>query len=164
MSTQARQAVANSPKMRYTSPSQKADILDPKKTNTYLIAMLQWMLDNLWTPILVLAINSDHSPSGQHVVGCAIDIYPANWQQGEQSTCTDMMKAASKCPFVEAVGLGGITKRWKGNVNWQNDACQVKYFVLFDDNATDHLHVGCANNVDAPGVRAKCMGYTKYTG
>ena len=164
MSTQARQAVANNSKMRYTDSTQKSDLLDPAKTNTYLIAMLQWMLDNLWTPILVLAIKTDHSPTGQHYDGCAIDCYPANWQQGEQSTCTDMMSAASKCPFVEAVGLGGITKRWKGNVNWQIDSCQRQFFVLFDDNNTDHIHIAVANNVDKPGKRAQCMNYTKYTG
>lgn len=163
MSMEARQAVANSPKMRYTDSTQKSDLLDPAKTNTYLIAMLQWFLDNLWEPILVLAINSDHSPSGQHVVGCAIDMYPANWASGEQSTCQDMMTAASKCPFTEGVGLGGITKRWKGNVKWPSGACS-QYFVLFDDNATDHIHVSCANNVDPPGKRAQCLGYTKYTG
>lgn len=163
MSTQARQAVANSPKMNYTSSSQKADLLDPKKTNTYLIAMLQWTLDNLYLPILVLSINSDHSPSGQHVVGCAIDLYPANWATGEQTTCQDMMTAFSRNPFCEAVGLGGVTRRWKNNVRWPSGACS-QYFVLFDDNDSDHLHVSCANNVDPPGKRAQCLGYTKYTG
>lgn len=161
MSTQARQSVVNSPKMRFTAASQKADLLDPKKTNTYLIAMLQWTLDNLWLPILVLSVNSDHSPSGQHVVGCALDCYPANWATGEQSTCTDMMNAFAKNPFCEAVGLGGITKRWQGNVQWPPPAVG---FVLFDDNATDHIHAACANAVDPPGYRAKKMGYTKYTG
>lgn len=163
MSTQARQAAANSPKMKYTDGTQKSDLLDTTKTNTYLIAMLQWFQDNLWLPILVLAVKTDHSPTGQHYDGCAIDMYPANWQQGEQSTCQDMMTAASKCPFVEAVGLGGITKKWAGNVKWPTGT-DAKYFVLFDDNDTDHIHVACANNVDRPGARASATGYTKYTG
>jgi hypothetical protein len=162
MSTQARQAVANSPKIKYTDSSQKSDLLDPAKTNTYLIAMLQWFLDNLWLPIMVLAVKSDHSPTGQHYDGCALDCYPANWQTGEQSTCTDMMTAAAKCPFTEAVGLGGITKKWKGNVNWNQPGSQ--YSTVFDDNDTDHIHIACANNVDPPGKRAQAMGYTKYTG
>ena len=161
MSMEARQRVANSPKMYYTSSTQKADLLDPKKTNTYLIAMLEWQIDNSYLQILVLAINSDHSPSGQHVVGCAIDCYPQNWATGEQTTCTDMMKGFAKNPFCEAVGLGGITKRWKGNVQWPPPS---DCFVVFDDNDTDHIHASCANAVDPPGARAKKMGYTKYTG
>lgn len=164
MSTQARQLVAYSSKMKFTDSTQRSDLLDPSKTNTYLIACLQWFLDNLWEPILVLAIKSDHSPTGQHAVGCAIDAYPANWQSGERVSCVDMMKAAANCPFVEAVGLGGVTKNWKRDVVWPSTAQGGGYFVLFDDNATDHIHVAVANNVDPPGARAKFLGYTKYTG
>lgn len=165
MSAQAREAVANNGKMKYTDATQRSDLLDPSKTNTYLIAMLQWLLDNLWTPILVLAVKSDHSPTGQHSVGCAIDLYPANWQSNEHGTCVDVMTAAARCPFVEGVGLGGITKIWKAEIPWPTSSGGCgQYFVLFDDNDTDHLHLACANNIDPPGKRAECLGYTKYTG
>lgn len=162
MSQQARDALANNPKMRYTAASQRDDLRDPKKTNTYLIAMLEWLVDNLWTPILVLAVKTDHSPTGQHYDGCALDMYPGNWQTNEKQTCVDMMTALAKCPFVEAVGLGGVTKGWAGSVAWKQPGSQ--YSILFEDNSSDHLHAACANNVDWPGRRAQSIGYTKYTG
>jgi hypothetical protein len=160
MSTTARLSVANSSKMRFRNADQRNDILDPARTNTYLIAMLQWMLDNLWLPVLVLSVRTGRS-SGFHSIGCAIDIYPANWQQGEKQMCVDMMKACAKDPFCQGVGLGGITKQWRNDVIWPSPSVG---FVLFDDNESDHLHVACANTADPPGYRARKMGYTKYTG
>lgn len=160
MSTQAREAVANSSKMRYTNPTQKSDLLDPSRTNTYLIAMFQWFLDNLWLPELVLSVNTGRG-SGLHSVGCAVDMYPANWDSNEKQTCVDMMTAASRNPFCQQVGLGGVTKNWKSLVQWPPESVG---FVLFMDNDTDHLHIACANAVDPPGYRAKKAGYTKYTG
>lgn len=160
MSTQARQSVVNHSKMRFTSDSQKADLLNTSLTNTYLIAMLQWTLDNLWTPVLVLSVRTGRS-SGMHNAGCAIDIYPANWDSNEKQTCIDMMTACAKNPFCEAVGLGGVTKQWRSAVAWPS---QSVGFVLFDDNDTDHIHAACANSVDPPGYRAQKAGYTKYTG
>lgn len=160
MSTQARQLVVNSSKMRFTSSDQRTDLLDPSRTNTYLIAMLQWTLDNLWLPILVLSVSTGRS-SGFHSVGCAIDCYPANWQSNEKQTCVDMMTAFSRNPFCEGVGLGGVTKNWRSLVSWPPEYAG---YMPFDDNASDHLHAACANSRDVPGARAAAMGYTKYTG
>lgn len=160
MSSSTRERVANDSKMRYTADTQRADLLDPSRTNTYLIAMLAWQLDNLWLPVLVLSVRAGRS-TGMHAVGCALDMYPANWSSGEKATVVDMMNALAKNPFCQAVGLGGITRNWRSAVSWPAPSVG---FVLFDDNDTDHLHAACSNSLDPPGYRAKKAGYTKYTG
>lgn len=160
MSTATRIAVANDPKMRYASSDQKNDLLDPSRTNTYLIAMLAWTLDNLWLPLLILSVRTGRS-SGYHAGGLAIDLYPANWSSGERATCVDLMTACAKNPFCQGVGLGGITKNWRRDVSWPPESVG---FVLFDDNGTDHIHAAAANSTDPPGYRARKAGYTKYTG
>lgn len=160
MSTQARQLVANSSKIRFTASDQRDDLLNPQRTNTYLVAMLQWQLDNLWLPVLVLSLRAGRS-SGMHSVGCAVDLYPANWQTGEKQTCVDLMTALAKNPFCQGVGLGGVTKNWKQDVAWPSESVG---FVLFMDNDSDHLHASCANTADPPGTRARRAGYTKFTG
>lgn len=162
MSAETRQAVVNNVKLNFTDNTQKSDFLDTTKTNTYTIAMIQWLLDNVYGPLLVLSVKSDHSPTGEHYLGCAVDLYPANWRTNEYTTCLDLMKGLSKCPFVEAVGLGGVTKLWQNEVQWPPSGNYP--FVLFNDNDTDHLHAACANSVDKPGARAQLEGYTKYQG
>jgi hypothetical protein len=146
--------------MRYTAASQKSDLLDVTRTNTYVIAAMMWMLDNLWTPVLMLSVRTGRS-SGYHSMGMAVDCYPANWATNERATCIDMMTALARNPFVITVGLGGITKRWKGDVPWPRGDSP---FILFDDNDLDHLHFAVATTGAPPGTRAKRAGYTKYTG
>lgn len=160
MTTSSRLWVANHAKMRYTNAAQKNDLLTPSQTNTYLIASLMWMLDNLYLPILVLSVRTGRN-TGFHSKGMAMDVYPANWATNERGTCIDMMTALGRNPFVLTVGFGGITKNWSGAVNWPPASSPFFHFL---DNDSDHLHFAVADSVNPPGTRARRAGYTKYQG
>ena len=151
MSEQARQALVASPKISFTDDLQRTDLLDVSLTSTYLIALLQWLLDNCAEPIELLAVRSDHpTPDGTwaHTGGHAVDLYPSNWKNREQEAVVAVLKALAANPYCEAVGLGGVTQGWQDQVTWPS-----QYFVVFSDNTLDHIHCGTMNAVDPEGAR-----------
>jgi hypothetical protein len=151
MSQEARNALVANPKLSFTDDSQAADLKDENVTSTYLIAMLEWQLAHTSEPIELLAVRSDHpSPDGPwaHEGGMAVDLYPRNWQGREEEAVVSVLKGLADNPYCEAVGLGGVTQGWGGEITWP-----TLYFVCFNDNGSDHIHAGCANAVDPPGAR-----------
>lgn len=152
MSQAARDALVANPKLSFTDATQAPDLQNEMVTNTYLIAMLEWLLDNCSEPIEMLAIRTDHkTPDGPwaHSGGMAADFYPKNWQGREQEAVCNVLKALANDPYCEAVGLGGVTWGWVSYVTWPK-----QHFIVFQDNTLDHIHAGCANAVDPPGARA----------
>lgn len=151
MSQQERDALVANPNLSFTDASQSPDLQSELRTNTYLVALLQHLLDNCTEPVEVLAVRSDHTtPDGPwaHSGGMAVDLYPKNWEGREQTAVCNVLKALSENPYCEAVGLGGVTQQWITYVTWPSAR-----FVVFYDNTADHIHCGCANAVDPPGAR-----------
>lgn len=152
MSQEARQELVDNPKLSFRNASQKSDLLDANLTNTYLVAMLQKLLDTCAEPIELLAVRSDHPTEDgawEHSGGCAADLYPTNWQGREQEACVAVMKAQSENEYCEQFGAGGVTQQWVSYVTWPSPPSGVGF--TFNDNDLDHLHFSCANSVNQTG-------------
>lgn len=159
MSQAARDALVANAKISFTDSSQASDFQNENVTNSYLIALLQWQLDNCIEPIEILSVRTDHqTPDGPwaHSGGMAVDFYPKNWAGREEEAVTACMKALSENPYCEAVGLGGMTWNWVSYVTWPSGA--NSWWVVFQDNDKDHLHAGCANATAPPGARSNAGG------
>lgn len=147
MSTAAREALVA--RLHFTDDSQRSDLLDDTITNTYLIALLQDLVSGP-EAIEILAVRSDHpTPDGPwaHSGGMAVDLYPLNWEGREETACKSVLRSLAESKYCEAIGLGGVTQAWA-------PPSPSSFCVVFNDNDADHIHTGCANSVDAPGVRA----------
>ena len=139
MSTEARRKLAE--RLEYTNrSSQRADILDTSKTNTYLIDFLTKVADTCGHPILITALNSDHAPGTYHnTAGRAVDCWIADWQQVGDDKIVDLMSAAGKVaatgkPTLVEVGLSGTAIQFKTWVTWPPN-CYV-----FAENTPEHVH------------------------
>lgn len=149
MSIETRTQLIQNPKLSFTDETQESDLLNPDLTNTWLIQMLSTLLEDSLEPIMITAVRSDHPTSDSswsHSGGLAVDCYPKNWQGREQEAVVNVFRALVKNPYLWAVGLGGITQQWQTYVTWPTEN-----FVIFEDNAADHLHIGAAMNGGGPG-------------
>lgn len=149
MSIAARKQLAS--QLHFTDEDQRADIIDPGQTNTYLVELLQWLVWKCPSGILITALNSDHptydgGPHGNgHNAGKAADIWTAS---SDDTKVLEIIEALAKCPWAWTVGLGGSSKQYESYVTWPSGP-----FVFFEDNNTDHIHVQCANQYGI-GLRA----------
>jgi len=148
MSTKARQELIT--KLSFTDNTQRSDLLDANMTNTWLIQMLDTLVEDLiGEPITILAARTDHpTPDGAwaHSGGLAVDLYPKNWQGREQESVVNVFKAIAKNPYAWVIGFGGVTQQWQSYVTWPTEN-----FVAFNDNNSDHIHLGAAMNGGGPG-------------
>lgn len=155
MSQEARLALVRNPKLStkgylHVVGTQLTDLMDPLKTDTYLIAMLQWMCDNCPEPIELTAVRTDHESPDQiwlHSGGKAVDCYPKNWEGREQEAVCAVLKGFADNPYCENVGLGGVVQTWRTYVTWPS----WSGFWLFDDDVEDHVHAGSACPSDTTG-------------
>jgi hypothetical protein len=91
-----RQELVNSGHLIFTAASQSADLLDPAKTQTCLIAYLSDLITQYGHHIQVTAINTDHpswdgGPTGRgHNAGCALDGWPLS-----SATANDYVDASA---------------------------------------------------------------------
>lgn len=133
-------------------PQQRADLLDPGVTSTWLIQMLTTLVTDLPDePIEITAVRRDHpTPDGKwaHAGGLAVDLIPKNWQGREEEAFVNVMEALAENPYCKSVGLGGDAWGWESYVTWP-----TVQFIVFQDNASTHIHCGAANAVDPPGPR-----------
>ena len=77
--------------------------MDSLKTDTYLIAMLQWMCDNCSEPIELIAVRTDHPTPDQpwlHSGGKAVDCYPKNWEAVSKRRSARCSKASPTIPIA----------------------------------------------------------------
>lgn len=155
MSLEARKALVANPRL-HLNDSQKADLLDPKKTDTWLIAALTDLLHRCQHPILITALNSDHptydgGPDGHgHNAGKACDCWIADWQSVGDNRVIDLMKALAECPYVYTVCYGGsVAQEEAAEVAWPS----FPPFVHCNDNQQPHLHFQVQNAYGGPGLR-----------
>jgi|SRR5215469_7407759 len=142
MSQEARDALASNPNMVFQKESQRDDIRDQNKTNTWLIEFLTRLVQTAGHPILITALNSDHSPGTWHnPPGRAVDCWIADWQTVGDEKIIDLMNAAnaigaSNDPALIEVGLSGDAARCMDDVNW---SCS-NVFVEDWGDSNEHVH------------------------
>ena len=144
MSIETREQLVNDPRLVFSNGTQRADLLDPNKTNTWLIDFLADLLNRAGHPILLTAINTDHAPGTWHnPPGRACDLWHADWQATGDAAIIDVMQAiadigATRQPLTIEVGLSGEAAYLQTYVSWP-DGAEVFVETYGDDN--DHVHV-----------------------
>ena len=146
MSSKTREKLANDPRLvLQNKDSQRDDLLDSNKTNTWLIEFLVKLLDTAKHPILVTALNSDHRPGTLHEKGRAVDCWHADWATVGDEKVADVMRAAAAIgmggkPSLVEVGLSGDAARLKDSVKWPLSNVFVEDWG--DENEHCHFAVG----------------------
>ena len=155
MSLLARKSLID--RCQFLDDAAKADILDPTRTNTWLIAAL---LDV--APCLITSVRSDHSDDSLigahgHARGWAADIWSISAEPIEK-----LLARVAGSLHIWTVGLGGASIPFlqpadsfatirpfeQTPFRWPTD----NRFVLFRDNSTDHVHIQ-AGNAYGEGLR-----------
>lgn len=140
MSIQARQTLVK--KLIFQRDSQRADLLDPQKTKTQLIALLTEITK--FYPLEITAVRSDHhddSEKGEHchANGYAVDCWPLrsnqaeDYAQAESGTMSSFLRYAAASPWLHQIGLGGSADT-ETNRGWAGPTC-------FEDSNEDHVHI-----------------------
>jgi len=141
MSIEARQQLCN--RLIFQDDTQRADLMDPSKTQTNLIALL---LDLSQTfPIEITAVRSDHHDDSAlglncHANGYAVDCWPlqtnqpGNYYDAENPHFLDFLTVAAQSPWCYQIGLAGSA---------QTDAAvKASKGKSFMDDGADHIHLG----------------------
>lgn len=137
MSIAARQKLCD--RLVFQKDSQRADLLDPARTDSGLIAL---MLDVDTFHFEVTAVRSDHHDDGAngHAGGRALDGWPLNgptpgdYMDETSPHFADFLETLADSPWVYQIGLGGAART---EANFR--AAGPKGF---DDNDQDHIHAG----------------------
>jgi hypothetical protein len=149
MSVQARNELANL--LQFSDATQKPDLLDPSKTNTFLIQMLLDVAQRCPRPILITALTTDHPTvdggpgTHGHTQGFAFDGWTAT---GGDPGVADLIRALAASPYVWTVGAGGAAKNYLSGITFPSDG----KFIFFLDNNQDHVHAQ-AGNPNGQGLR-----------
>ncbi len=142
MSIESRQNLVS--KLFFQDTDSKSDLLNPNLTSTYLISILEDLV-NLGHFIEITAVRTDHHPDGylgvhSHQAGRAVDCWPLNSPKaGDYASAEGMcmrmfLMDLKKDSLVAQVGLGGSAFT-TGNMNLLGD-------LGFQDNGADHVHIG----------------------
>jgi hypothetical protein len=143
MSTETRQKLVDHPRLVLANHSQRAQLLDPQLTNTWLIQLMLSIVQSTGTPLLVTAINTDHSPGTYHnPSGRAFDGWNANWASAGDDKVRDILEVASWIsqsfkPQLVEVGLSGASTKYKDSFNYN---CS-KVFIESYSSANEHIHL-----------------------
>ena len=145
MSLQARQALVDSPNLK-TNAIQRADLLDPTKTQTGLIQLLTTICIDKGIIFQCTAIKSDHHDDSGLGLHCHFNGYCADGWFLKSHTLDDWMDASDprfqanlkECGILDyQTGLGG-------SAYTHADVVAVGRGV-FSDGDQDHLHLGALN-------------------
>lgn len=120
----------------------KADILDPTKTSTYLIAMLNYLvLEKKWPLELTIARTGHHDdgPHG-HYGGFAFDGWPLlkammdAWLDADSEQFQDFLRDVAAGPNLYQIGLTPDA--------WTPENIAAAGPTLFQDSGGSHVHIG----------------------
>lgn len=144
MSAETRQKLVDDSRLVLGQHTQKADLLDPAKTTTWLVEFLLRLLDTAGHPILITALNTDHKPGTYHSGGRGVDLWNADWASVGDDKIVDVMSAGGKIaatgkPTLVEVGLSGTAAKYKTYVTWP-PGCFV-----FVENTPEHVHFAVGN-------------------
>lgn len=144
MSVETRQALVDSPNLIFQNESQRSDLLDPNKTQTYLVAFLGELLDKGHI-IELTAVKSDHSDDSAlgehcHFNGWCVDCWPlASQEAGDYLDASDeefadFLSDAAEAQYHHQTGLAG-TAYTSSNMTAAGP-------TAFQDDGADHVHLG----------------------
>jgi len=142
MSQETRQKLVDHPRLVLANHSQKDQLLDANCTNTWLIQFMLSLVQSCETPLLVTAINTDHSPGTWHNdAGRAIDCWAANWASAGDEQVRFIMQTASyiSCsgkPKLIEVGCSGLAVNYMNDFQW----CCDNIFVEDYGRSNEHVH------------------------
>lgn len=141
MSQQTREALANNPKL-VVNAEQKAQICNVNIINTWLVEFLRQLVIYCPRPILITALNTDHSRGTWHnPYGRGVDCWNADWATNGDDKVIDVMRAAAKVgfaykPALIEVGLSGTAAYYKSYVTWPT----TNVFIEDYGKTNEHLH------------------------
>ena len=141
MSLEFRQKLVANSKLQFTNESQKQDLLDPTKTKTGLVAMLQYVLDHAQFGFKLTAVKTDHHDDSalgphSHFDGQAVDGWPID-SNGIYLDANDLsiwIEDIDDCNFIYQVGLAGSA--------YTQDNMELLGDKGFQDSGADHIHLG----------------------
>jgi hypothetical protein len=142
LSIETRQALVDDPRLVLSNDSQRADLLDPNLTDTWLVEFLLQLINTQAHPILVTAINTDHDPGTYHELGRGVDLWNADWEQIGDNAIVDVLDAAAMIgtdgsPTLVEVGLSGTAAEYAAYVAWPMTAT---VFVESYGDENEHVH------------------------
>jgi hypothetical protein len=137
--------------LSFNDPLAHADLDDPNKTDTYVIAALQDLQQRQKHRILITAVRSDHDDDSclgadAHAFGKSVDLWHADWATVGDDKIVDVITALLNNPYVWSVGLGGSAAQYLQK--FQALAAKIdSRLIVFQDNGSDHVHfqIGNAN-------------------
>lgn len=136
MTNQKRQWIAY--QLAYTDATQKSDLLNPAQTTDDLLNFLWDLLHvraGVWQrkALLITAVRADHptqdGPDG-HAGGNAVDFADNNGAPGH------LLADVQACSSAKGIGVGGEYRSYADALCGYSASSR-----LFEDNATDHIHV-----------------------
>ena len=145
MSTETRQQLVDHPRLVLANHTQKDDLLDPNKTNTWLVQFMLSLVQSCATPLLVTALYTDHDPGTWHhpsdQAGRALDCWNADWASAGDEQIAKIMETASyiscsKKPQLIEVGLSGLSVNYMNSFQW----CCDEVFVEDYGRSNEHVH------------------------
>jgi hypothetical protein len=143
MSLDARKELVS--RLVFQNPSQRADLLDPERTQTALIALLldvtrHWNLE-------ITAVRSDHhddSALGEHchAKGWCVDCWPLRtpkagmYLDADEPQFLDFLRACAAAGHLHQIGLAGSA---------DIPACHsAAGLTSFSDSGPDHIHLSAS--------------------
>ena len=146
MSAETRDLLANHPRLVLANHSQKEQLLNPEITDTWLIQFLLSLVQSCATPVLITALNTDHSPGTWHnPPGRGVDCWNADWASAGDDDVRFILQQAAyiSCtgqPKLIEVGLSSVAAQYKDSFNYCCDNVFVEDYG--HDNAHVHFAVG----------------------
>lgn len=124
---------------------QQADLMDPERTETGLIALLLMLTEAKGWHLEVTAVRGDHHDDSAlglhcHANGYAIDLWPlvdgtqGNYYDADSPHFADFLRDVASSPWLYQVGLAGTA-------NTETNRAAAGRTVFPDDGA-DHIHLG----------------------
>jgi hypothetical protein len=135
--------------LAFNDPLAHADLDDPDKTDTFVIAALLDLQQRQKHRILITAVRSDHSDDSclgadAHAFGKSVDCYHADWATVGDDKIVDVITALIYNPYVWSIGLGGFPAQYLQR--FQELAAKVDdRIIVFQDNGEDHVHFQVGN-------------------
>jgi hypothetical protein len=150
MSIETRQKLVDDARLVLTHHSQRADLLNPELTNTWLVEFLLRLLDEQEHPLLITSVRSDHDPGTYHnPPGRGVDLWHADWSSVGDDKIVDIMTAAGRIassysPGLVEVGLSGSAAYFISYVTFP-PSCDVFIETYAEDAEHLHFAVGTPN-------------------
>jgi hypothetical protein len=142
LSIETRQALVDDPRLVLSNDKQRADLLDPNLTDTWLVEFLIELLDTQAHPILITALNTDHDPGTYHELGRGVDLWHADWETVGDAAIVDVLDAAAiigteGSPALVEAGLSGTAADYVDYVAWP---MTTDVFVESYGDENEHVH------------------------